>query len=383
MAQASRTYNPLHFEDLEPKRFEDLVRQLIYDFRDWRQLEATGRSGSDDGFDARGWEIHVTEKTEPSEDEGGEAVEAVSEDRIWLLQCKREKSITPKKLGDYLDGIFANGEKLYGLIFAAPCEFSKQSKDLFRQKCADHGISEAYLWGKAELEDMLFQPKNDHLLFAYFGFSLTIRQRSHKTRINAMLTMKRRARKHLASASEVLIRDVNDTHYPYSGDVPDFSKKHPWRVFRFNEFTHDGVEFIARWHYAYVSPDRSGWDYIKEATIYGVNDPWREKTELSWEEIRKYEAFWSKLERGSQAHFEIRAVIKYENIIAIDELGDENLYGTPHLYAAFEDDIGPFDYTYATLKVLGHGFADVNPDPEKQIEFFPKIFPEPEPLVIE
>ena len=53
----SRTLGPLHLEDLEPHRFEDLVRQLIYDFRDWRALEATGRSGSDDGFDARGFEI--------------------------------------------------------------------------------------------------------------------------------------------------------------------------------------------------------------------------------------------------------------------------------------------------------------------------------------
>jgi hypothetical protein len=48
---------PLPFTDLEPKRFEDLVRQLVYDFRPWRRLEATGRSGSDDGFDARALEI--------------------------------------------------------------------------------------------------------------------------------------------------------------------------------------------------------------------------------------------------------------------------------------------------------------------------------------
>jgi hypothetical protein len=54
--QPSRTIGPLHFEDLEPHRFEDLVLRLIYDFRPWRELQATGRSGSDDGFDARGIE---------------------------------------------------------------------------------------------------------------------------------------------------------------------------------------------------------------------------------------------------------------------------------------------------------------------------------------
>ncbi len=47
----SRTFNPLHFEDLEPHRFEDLIRQLIYDFKDWKSIKATGRLGSDDGID--------------------------------------------------------------------------------------------------------------------------------------------------------------------------------------------------------------------------------------------------------------------------------------------------------------------------------------------
>ena len=54
MAKTTNTLNPLHFEDLEPHRFEDLVRQLAYDFRTWRSLEATGRSGSDEGMDIRG-----------------------------------------------------------------------------------------------------------------------------------------------------------------------------------------------------------------------------------------------------------------------------------------------------------------------------------------
>lgn len=30
----------IHFEDLDPHRFEDLVRELIYDFRDWQTIEA-------------------------------------------------------------------------------------------------------------------------------------------------------------------------------------------------------------------------------------------------------------------------------------------------------------------------------------------------------
>ena len=53
MARATKNMNPLHFEDLEPHRFEDLVRQLIYDFKQWKSLEATGRTGSDEGMDIR------------------------------------------------------------------------------------------------------------------------------------------------------------------------------------------------------------------------------------------------------------------------------------------------------------------------------------------
>jgi hypothetical protein len=51
-----RTINPLHFEDLEPHRFEDLIRQLVYGFRDWVALEPLGRSGVDEGIDIRGIE---------------------------------------------------------------------------------------------------------------------------------------------------------------------------------------------------------------------------------------------------------------------------------------------------------------------------------------
>jgi len=58
MPTYTKTLNPLHFEDLEPHRFEDLVRQLAYDFREWDSIEAIGRLGSDEGID-----IRATEKT--------------------------------------------------------------------------------------------------------------------------------------------------------------------------------------------------------------------------------------------------------------------------------------------------------------------------------
>jgi hypothetical protein len=84
-----------------------------------------GRSGSDDGFDARGFEI--TAGAAPRED-GDEDVpeDEALQDRIWLVQCKREKAVTPKKLSRYLDAIpVEEAKKLYGIVFAAACDFSK------------------------------------------------------------------------------------------------------------------------------------------------------------------------------------------------------------------------------------------------------------------
>jgi hypothetical protein len=53
MITPTRTFNPLHFEDLDPRRFEDLALQLVYKAREWEDIHHDGRSGSDDGVDIR------------------------------------------------------------------------------------------------------------------------------------------------------------------------------------------------------------------------------------------------------------------------------------------------------------------------------------------
>jgi hypothetical protein len=194
MVSATRTLGPLHFEDLEPKRFEDLCRQLVYDFKTWRRLEATGRAGSDDGFDARGYEIVDADAPLASETDDEEAAVVGIGDRLWLVQCKRERAIGPTKLLQYLNEIrLIGGENLHGIFFAAGCDFSKTARDRFRDQCAAMGLREWYLWGKVEIEDRLYQPENDGLLFAYFGVSLTIRRRSQRADLRAKLAMKRKA----------------------------------------------------------------------------------------------------------------------------------------------------------------------------------------------
>jgi len=177
--------NPLHFEDLEPHRFEDLVRQLIYDYRQWKTLEATGRAGGDEGIDIRAIEripSLIVDEIAQIDETPPEPEEIEPEGRLWIIQCKREVQIGPTKIRRIVfDNLSELAEKPFGYVLVAACHFSKKTRDAFREEVLNNGVEEFVLWGKEELVDQLYLPKNDHLLFVYFGISLQVRRRSIKT----------------------------------------------------------------------------------------------------------------------------------------------------------------------------------------------------------
>jgi len=382
MTTASSTINPLHFEDLEPHRFEDLIRQLVYDFRPWSSLEATGRSGSDDGFDARGYESLPIEEVEPDTEE--EASKGAFQDRIWLIQCKREQKIGPQKIKKYLDEVLSNNkDSIYGIIFAAASDFPKKTRDEFRAKCRSYKLSECYLWGKAELEDMLFQPKNDNLLFAYFGISLSIRKRSLKTKINSRLTIKRKIVKCLGdinhrSFSSVLLRDPSENRYPYKKDVPDFDKHPTWKVYYFIGHRYNGLEFLTRKFFAYIDDDGIHWDYIVQFDEsrppkrgYGPNNVTKDQ-----EKRNKAHRLWLDITEKNRAWLEVSRVVLYDNIIAVDETGDNMYHDMPHIYVPFKGLDGPFEtYYFASVNSCqSFGGRSIEPEDENRIKFFPTDF---------
>jgi hypothetical protein len=376
MIEATRTLNPLHLEDLEPHRFEDLVRQLLYDFRRWRRLEATGRSGGDDGFDARAWEIVGTDSeeaasTDDSEDDDDDvaARPAPADDRQWLIQCKRERRIGPTQIEKYLNDIPAEEVRnVHGIVFAAACDFSKKARDAFRAACLTRGISEWHLWGKGEIEDRLFQPANDHLLFAYFGFSLRIRKRSLKTTLTARLAMKRRAAKHLLKSSgPILIRDATDTRYPFlDGDEKaDRAKRGRWMVRRVNGLTHDAVRVVVRRHFAILEDD-STWDFaevMNDAELSGYEDPWFDKGAEHQRQLARSEAMaiWDPFPEHKKAWLEVYARIPFDDILAIDQDGDE-MFSHPQIYTAeWHDRNGPFKGALAHIYTIAPDKRELYP----------------------
>lgn len=393
----TKTLNPLHFEDLEPHRFEDLVRQIIYDFRDWSLLEPTGRMGADDGYDARGFEI-VREEAEADAHERGEeedddAEPTPKQERLWQIQCKREKSISPSKIVRYVDEMIPKGSTVpYGVIFAAATDFSKKTRDAFRERLREKGVKEFYLWGNADLEDMLYQPKNDHLLYAYFSISLQIQRRSQKSKLRGILSTKRKAIKHLGpinfdSQKEILLRDVDDDQYPYSGAISDFKERPAWKKYYFVGHEHDGIQILIRRFFAYRDvdyepdgvPKLKAWDFTDKTNLK-PDDHWNDDAEQKDNHYRVYD-FWDKLDERKRSYFELVGLIKYENIVEIDPEGDIHAQ-CPHVYVRKANEKGFCWGMIQKLAAPNRWAPDVYlpADADKvRIKIFPDEFPKPKP----
>lgn len=361
--------NPLPFQDLEPKRFEDLVRQLAYDFKPWRRLEATGRAGSDDGFDARGLEIVPSPEATASSDDGTEEEGEGADDRLWLVQCKREKQIAAAKLLRYLEDIPPEDRAaLHGIVLAAACDFSKRTRDAFFAWCREHGIAEAHLWGKGELEDQLFQPKNDHLLFAYFGVSLTIRRRSLATQLRALLTTKRKLAKTVGiSSADVLLRDPAAANYPYTdpGERPT-----RWQVYSPEKLSHAGQEFSIRWHHAFVDFQTGQWDAATATSFERRHHAWRVDDEEHDRLAAEASVIWDDLPQENKGWLQVTGVVDLKDVVAVDELGDDVFSGV-HIYVPFTEARGPFAWFYMRLTGTSRHSGELQVDDSKRIQRFP------------
>jgi len=388
--RATRTLNPLHFEDLEPHRFEDLVRQLIYDFRHWQSIEATGRLGADEGIDVRAFEVADAEPDAAAQEESEEAEPPPApEQRLWVIQCKREKKIGPSRLRAIVEAALPeNGDRVHGFVLAAACDFSKRSRDAFREVARERQAQEFHLWGKADLEDMLFLPKNDHLLFAYFSISLQVRRRSLRTELRSRLATKRKLIRVLGEVGQhrawktVLLRDAAEERYPYVSEVPDFAKRPRWfyRIFM-GHLIPDHVAFLVRRCYAYIDDNAEHWDALLDynraiptypEVLFTKNLRQRDDSKET-----RYDSYWSgQIEEQNRVWFEVTRYIHYDRVLAVDEDGDAYHEG-PHLLVAFSPADGPYEpFEMAQVEAV-RGFGRVlRPTRDNRIRFFPEAIPD-------
>ena len=370
----TRTYGPIHFEDLDPHRFEDLIRELIYDYKDWQSIEATGRSGSDSGFDVRAYE--KVEVVVHSENENNEEVEEVHpmEGNLWMIQGKREKQIGPKKIKTILSDIDPKTPP-YGYILAASANFSKKSYDVFREELRKKGVMDFYLWGKAELEDMLHLPKNDRILFTFFGISLVSKRRTRTTEIRSAVSVKNKLFRTVGEGRQfrqsILVRDLKDTNYPYKSKYSDFKENPRWK--EYVAFGHHQLGLCCHGHeyFAYIDTEKKEWDFTKEVNLVRRQRENHDERQKAFEKRNLVNDVWDFFPRKNQGYFIIDFLIKYADIAIIDDKGDV-YYDFPHIYVDFVHNMGPFAGCRNILKI-DNKKINLTED-YKRINVFPKKF---------
>ena len=356
-ARTTRTLNPLPFQDLEPHRFEDMVRQLAYDFRKWSRLEATGRSGDDEGQDIRG--IEVVEVDSELAEDGEETIIAPPIERLWIFQCKREKAIGPKRLVGIVNEVLPMASAMpYGFVVVAACDISKAARDAFRIEMVKRRIEEYAIWAKGELEDMLVLPKNDRLLFAYFNISLEPRRRTLATTLRAQISIKKQLLAEfdkrpdpILRGNYLLLRDPTDEAYPPVEDEK-IKAKPSYIHCRYLDLDEPHcLTVLIKAHPAWTTPDRKHWD-----ALYTVDLEIGRKTLLRPRPVRQQSTqdpgllFLNEYApREDQCELWIVGYVPLERVLAVDRDGDR-YFRMPHIFVQFIGEYGPF--MSAPLRIL-------------------------------
>lgn len=310
----TRTINQLHFEDLDPIRFEELILAMVYRMRRWDKLDHFGKKGSDDGIDIRSVEILENEKA-----------------NTYYFQCKRYKKLTNALIKSIVDDYLSKNNFIPQFyILVVSCSLTKKQIEYFESYCTEKGFNTVTIWTSSVIETKLYTEYHD-LLFAYFGVNLVSERNSLVGSIRRNIALKKQMRKDFLKQSgchtreeieerihkpwtkfnhtEVLIRSIYDKSYPQNTLLDyDFTGYYKAEVYN---FYHNGL--MVRAH-----------PFVKKIK-------YKENSLENPEEIDIIEI-----------DAEILGCIPYENIIEYDVDGDE-YYNYPHLFCDFVHTSDPYE----------------------------------------
>lgn len=340
------------------------MRRLMYGFREWLDIESTGKGGSDDGFDMRAWE---KDGSVTNVGEEGEEGERAAGGRLWQVQCKREKTLSPSAIEKIVADTIDAGGPPYGYILAAATNPSKKALDAFRSALKAKGVREFYFWGRDHLEDQLALPQNDDVLFTFFGLSSGPRRRSRVTEIRFALNNKNKLLKLMmgGEASEhefvqpkrFLLRDIKDEEYPFLNEERGAESKPSWQEHEAVALMARGVLFKARTRYARLDRTRREFSLTKAVDRTFRHHPMDAQDKASREELgRSVERYWRRLPRSEQAVLTVYGFVAFEDMLLIDEKGD-TARDCPHIFLDFGPD-GPFSRFSHSMR-SGHEDLDL------------------------
>lgn len=323
----TRTINQLHFEDLDPIRFEELILSMVYRMRRWDKLDHFGKKGSDDGIDIRAVELLENGKS-----------------NTYYFQCKRYGKVTNATLKKIVDDYLEKNTfipQFYVLVVS--CTLTKKQIEYFESYCKENGFETVIVWTKSVIEAKLYSDYQD-LLFAYFGINLVSQRKSLTQSIRRNIALKKRMKEDFLrqsgfrnasieerlkkpwlkfNCSEVLIRSIYDKAYPEENTLlnNDFTGYYKAEIY---DFYHNGLMVRA-------------YPYVKDIK-YKLED--EETSEIV--ELRA----------------EVFGCIPFDNIIEYDIDGDE-YYTYPHLFCDFVNVSDPYEKIVYRTK-SGHLLESAN-----------------------
>lgn len=310
----TRTINQLHFEDLDPIRFEELILSMVYRMRRWDKLDHFGKKGSDDGIDIRAIEQLENGKS-----------------NTYYFQCKRYQKVTNTILKSIIDDYLSKNDFIPQFyILVVSCPVTKKQIEYLEKYCDEKGFNTVSVWTSSIIETKLYAEYQD-LLFAYFGINLTNERKSLTQSIRRNIALKNRMKKDFLKQtgcrdraeiqerirnpwkkfnhSEVLIRSIYDKAYPEENTLlnNDFTGYYKAEVY---DFYHNGLMVRT-------------FPYAKDI-----------KYKLQEFDSEEYEII--------DIRVEVFGCIPFENIIEYDIDGDE-YYNYPHLFCDFVNVSDPYE----------------------------------------
>ena len=305
----------LHFEDLEPKLFEYLYRNILVTSDDYEpDIKSYGIKGSDEGVD-----ILCVEKESKLK---------------HFIQCKRYKNLNLSQLKKIVDRIIKSNKNDYKgnvMCVVSSCDIRRDTEDNFEKYAIEKGFSKAIFHGQTYLDSLLHLEKYESIRERFFGSEISKEDKARKklqdSRTGELLVKENLLKpfKNFNPAtnkqlldnpslkfkdSEVIIRSIYDENYPDSDT---------W----FKSFLHDIYNEGIQLH---LDP----WRY--ETIVINPHGQWI--LEKDFDEA-SYEGDFLTLKVN------IIGRIPFYNIVNINK-DDDSYYPSPHIFCIFSIDKGPF-----------------------------------------
>lgn len=323
MTPPTVTTNRLHFEDLEPRRFEELGYQLLQRLYKWDRLDHTGVCGNDGGIDIYG----------------------VTADGIpCYCQVKRYQKLTQSDIKGIYSTILTNNptgiEPNAKFILICGCDLSKQVLDVAYEEGRKVGFTKVELYARTRLEALLY---NGHrtLLRTFFGIGKS-KSESNATKIRKQARAKKQV------WNKLIRKDLDKIPVETLAANPSI------------KFIMD--EFMLLSAQSALSPERYGDDVthglawpidlrdegielslpVYRSILFNVkNNTWRVKSESDHVEDSEYEL------QGQAI-----GLLPFTQIIEIEEEGD-NYYVCPILHCESDELIDAFSKITTNYYPLG------------------------------